>query len=305
MSGTESATGRTAVFERYRGLLFGVSYDMLGSVADAEDCVQEAWIRWAGDDRSDVRDPRGYLIRTVTNVTLNRLRAARARRESYVGPWLPEPLVTGPDVAEEVERAESVSMAMLVVLETLNPVERAVFVLREVFGLPHAEIAEALDRSEASVRQLAHRAREHVHARRPRFTADSGVRRRLTERFLAACVEGDVAGLKDLLADDVVVLTDGGGKVRSALNPLYGPDKSARFLVGVARGYRKARLDFVDVNGAPGIVLYRDGGDPTTVGLLEADGDRITRIYLVRNPDKLRRLGRAAPGSGPVGSAGS
>ncbi|MDA8369591.1 MAG: RNA polymerase sigma-70 factor [Nocardiopsaceae bacterium] len=306
MSGADTVGARREsddeLFERYRRLLFAVSYDMLGSVADAEDCVQEAWIRWARDDRADIADPKSYLVRVVTNVTLNRLRAVRTQRESYIGPWLPEPLATTPDVAEEVEQHDTVSFALLVVLETLTPVERAVFVLRDVFGLPHAEIADAVGRSEAAVRQSAHRAREHVRAGRPRFTADRDARHRLTEGFLAACLNGDVDRLKEMLADDVIVLTDGGGRAKAARNPLYGAAKSARFFAAVGRGYADARLEWVDINGAPGFALVDADGSTRTAGLLETDGDRITRVFTMHNPDKLYRLGASGrPATGTRG----
>lgn len=177
-------------FLQHRRLLFGTAYRMLGSVADAEDILQDAWLKWADVDQAAVQNPRAYLVRTVTNLALNRLTSARARREAYVGPWLPEPLLTTPDVAEHAELAESVSLAMLVVLETLSPLERAVFVLREVFGYSNSEIAEALGKSEAAIRQTAHRAKAHVEARRPRFETDTAQRREVTERFLAACMTG-------------------------------------------------------------------------------------------------------------------
>jgi RNA polymerase sigma-70 factor, ECF subfamily len=266
-------------------MLFGVAYRMLGSVADAEDIVQEAWLRWASID-SDVDDPRAYLARTVTNLALNHLGSAAVRREHYVGPWLPEPLVTAPDAAHDVERAESVSLAMLVVMETLSPLERAVFVLKDVFGFPYAEIATALDRSEAAVRQVGHRARSHVQARRPRYgTADEA--RQVTERFLAACMGGDLNQMMQLLAPEVTAWTDGGGKVRAALRPLYGPDHVARWLLGVM-GRVEGEIDvrFVDVNGQPGIVVLLDGR-PDVVGALDVADGRITALRLVRNPDKL------------------
>src|SRR6266545_5853861 len=188
--GTDRAMMGTVidVFEEHRDLLFAVAYRMLGTAADAEDVVQDTWLRWSAADRSDVTEPKAYLVRIATNLALDRLRSARAKRESYVGPWLPEPLLTSPDAAEDAEMAESVSMAMLVVLETLSPLERAVFVLREVFGFSYGEIAEALDRSESSVRQLGHRAREHVQARRPRFETDNEMRREATERFIDAAL---------------------------------------------------------------------------------------------------------------------
>ncbi len=279
---------RTAVFEEQRRTLFGIAYRMLGSVADAEDIVQEAWLRWQGTD-ADVESPRAYLARTVTNLALNHLGSATARREQYVGPWLPEPLVTEPDAARDVEQAESVSLAMLVVMETLSPLERAVFVLKEVFGFPYAEIARVLDRSEASVRQVGHRARSHVQARRPRYAPADEVRG-VTEQFLAACLGGDLNHMLELLAPDVTAWTDGGGKVQAALRPLHGADKVARWLLGVlSRQPEEVGARFVDVNGQPGIVLTL-AGRPDTVGVLDVHNGRITALRLVRNPDKLQGL---------------
>lgn len=302
-------TGRTAdaghegarEFERYRRLLFSVAYDMLGSVADAEDCVQETWIRWARRDRSDVIEPRAYLVRITANTALNRMRTVRNRREAYVGPWLPEPLVRAPDAAEEVERAEEVSYALMVVLESLTPLERAVFVLREVFGFPHAEIAASLGRSEASVRQTSHRAREHVQARRPRFTPDPRGLHRLTERFLAAAAGGDVDGLKELLADDVVLVTDGGGRRRAALKPVHGADRVARFVIGTTPADGSHTVRDVLVNGDRGVLLLEADGTPSAVGTIEVREGRVTRVHIVRNPDKLpmRAPDRAEAGRGP------
>src|SRR5579863_8921999 len=247
-------------FEAHRDLMFAVAYRMLGSIADAEDAVQDAWLRWSAAPRTDVADPRAYLARVVTTTALNRLRSLRSRREAYIGPWLPEPLLTetGPDAAERAELAESVSVAMLVVLESLTPDERAVFVLREVFGFDHAEIAAALGRSAPAVRQLAHRAREHVQARRPRFDVDWNQQREVTERFLAAAAGGDIEGLMSVLAPDVTVLTDGGGKAKAALRPITGAGKVARFMAGIAtRPYMgiavsAMRVDMAEINGAPG-----------------------------------------------------
>ena len=281
----------TEVFEEHRGTLFGIAYRMLGSVADAEDVVQEAWLRWDGA-RADVDNPRAYLARTVTNLALNHLSSAAVRREEYVGPWLPEPLVTEPDAAEDVERAESVSLAMLVVMETLSPLERAVFVLKEVFGFPYAEIARLLDRSETSVRQLGHRARSHVQARRPRYAAPDEVRD-VTERFLAACLGGDLNQMLELLAPDVTAWTDGGGKVQAALRPLHGADKVSRWLLGVMARQVEAEAEtggvdarLADVNGQPGAVVLI-GGEPDAVAAVDVADGRITAIRLVRNPDKL------------------
>jgi RNA polymerase sigma-70 factor (TIGR02957 family) len=291
------------VFEANRELLFAVAYRMLGTVADAEDTVQDAWLRWSAAPRSDIAEPRAYLARTVTHIALNRLRSARARREAYVGPWLPEPLLTtGQDAAERAELAESVSLAMLVVLESLTPEERAVFVLHEVFGFPHAEIAAAIGRSDASVRQLMHRAREHVQARRPRFDVDAGQQREVTERFLAAAGGGDIDELMLVLAPDVILVSDGGGKAKAPLRPVMGAAKVARFLsaisaqpyMGIDRSEMAAGV--AEINGGPGILVTARGRPITAVTTVIAGG-RITAIQLVANPDKLRglRAGRTLP----------
>ena len=217
-------------FVTHRSLLFTVAYEMLGSAADAEDVVQETWLRWADVDRAEVRDPRAYLVRIVTRQALNRLRTLARRREEYVGEWLPEPLLTSPDVAEDVEFAESVSIAMLTVLETLAPAERAVFVLREVFDLPYADIAAAVDKTPAAVRQIAHRAREHVAARRPRIQVDRAEQQQVVDRFLAALRTGDLQVLLDVLAPDVVLVADGGGEVAAVRRPVVGRDRVATLL---------------------------------------------------------------------------
>ncbi|MDL4819786.1 RNA polymerase sigma-70 factor [Actinomadura opuntiae] len=284
------------VFEEHRNLLFAVAYRMLGSAADAEDAVQDAWLRWSAADRSDVQDPKAYLVRITTNVALDRLRSARAQRETYVGPWLPEPMLTSPDVAEGAELSESVSMAMLVVLETLSPLERAVFVLKEVFGYPYAEIARALDRTEASVRQLGTRARKHVEARRPRFEAGAAERRAATERFLDAVVGGDVNRLMESLAPDVTMWTDGGGKVRAPKKLVHGFELVGRFLSGIRdRPYEGVgpdewRMRRVEINGAPALVV--DGPDRpiSTITVSVGDDGRVAEIHLVANPDKLRAI---------------
>jgi RNA polymerase sigma-70 factor (TIGR02957 family) len=285
------------VFEAHRDLMFAVAYRMLGTITDAEDAVQDAWLRWSAAHRGHVANQRAYLARLVVNTALNRLRAARARREAYVGPWLPEPLLTetGPDPAERAELAESVSMAMLVVLESLTPDERAVFVLREVFGFSHAEIGAALGRPDAAVRQLAHRAREHVQARRPRFDVDWNQQREVTERFLAAAAGGDIEGLVSVLADDVTLLTDGGGKAKAALRPITGSAKVARFMAGIAtRPYMGTAVsamsvDMAEINGAPG-TLISAGGHPVAVITMAVAGGRITAIQLLANPDKLSAI---------------
>jgi RNA polymerase sigma-70 factor (TIGR02957 family) len=291
------------VFEANRELLFAVAYRMLGTVADAEDTVQDAWLRWSAAPRCDIAEPRAYLARTVTNIALNRLRSARARREAYVGSWLPEPLLTsGPDAADRAELAESVSLAMLVVLESLTPEERAVFVLHEVFGFPHAEIAAAIGRSDASVRQLMHRAREHVQARRPRFDVDAGQQREVTQRFLAAAAGGDIDQLMTVLAPDVTLIPDGGGKAQAPRRPITGAAKVARFLAAIsARPYMgidpsDMTLELAEINGALG-ALITAGGKPITAVTTVVAGGQITAIHLVANPDKLRGItaGRTLP----------
>jgi RNA polymerase sigma-70 factor (TIGR02957 family) len=279
----------TDPFVAHRSLLFTVAYEMLGSAADAEDVVQESWLRWADVDQSAVRDPRAYLVRVVTRQALNRLRTLARRREDYVGEWLPEPLLTTPDVAEDVELAESVSMAMLTVLETLNPTERAVFVLREVFDLSYDEIATAVDKTPAAVRQVAHRARQHVAARRPRMKVDRSEQQRVIERFLAALVSGDVQGLMDVLAPDVVVVADGGGLVAAARRPIVGADKVVAFLAKFSTIAPAALVDTLWVNGALGARVVLDG-ELNTVMSFVVDGGRVSRVYAVRNPHKLGRL---------------
>lgn len=270
-------------------MLFGIAYRMLGSVADAEDLVQDTWLR-CSQVSTAVDNPAGYLTRTVTNLALNRLTSAAATREQYVGPWLPEPLVTQPDAAEEVELAESVSLAMLVVLDTLSPLERAVFILKEVFGFSFREIAAMLERGEASVRQVGHRARAHVQARRPRYDTPAEVRRQVTDEFLAACVGGDINRMMELLAPDVTAWSDGGGKVKAAVRPQRGADKVARFLAAVVtQPMEDPRVHAVDVNGSPGLLLTV-AGRPDTVACVEVADGRITEIRIIRNPDKLRHL---------------
>jgi RNA polymerase sigma-70 factor (TIGR02957 family) len=292
------------VFEANRNLLFAVAYRMLGTITDAEDAVQDAWLRWSAVPRSELADPRGYLARIVANTALNRLRAVRARREAYIGPWLPEPLLTEtrPDAAERAELAESVSVAMLVVLETLTPEERAVFVLREVFGFAHTEIGAALGRSDAAVRQLAHRAREHVQARRPRFDVDRDQQREVTKRFLAAAAGGDIEDLITVLAPDVRLLTDGGGKAPAALRPIAGAGKVARFAAATfSRAYMGIEIsdmsiEAAEINGGPGTLVTARGRAIAVLTLAVAD-DRVTAIHLLLNPDKLSTIstGRTLP----------
>lgn len=277
-------------FVRHRSLLFTVAYELLGSAADAEDVVQETWLRWADVDHAQVRDARAYLVRIITRQSLNRLRTLARRREDYVGEWLPEPLLTSPDVAEDVELAESVSMAMLTVLETLGPTERAVFVLREVFDVPFDEIAEAVGKSPAAVRQVAHRARDHVAARRPRVQVDRTEQERVVERFLTSVLTGDLQGLLDVLAPDVVAVADGGGLARAARRPIVGAERVAAYLVG---GLRTTPGEItatpVWINGAPGLRIALDGELATAVAVTVVDG-RITHLFAVANPSKLERV---------------
>ncbi|MGW0995050.1 RNA polymerase sigma-70 factor [Streptomyces sp. NPDC002523] len=275
-------------FVVHRSLLFTVAYEMLGSAADADDVLQESWLRWAGVDHAQVRDPRAYLVRIVTRQSLNRLRTLSRSREQYVGEWLPEPLLTSPDVAEDVELAESVSIAMLTVLETLGPTERAVFVLREVFELSYGEIAEAVGKSAATVRQIARRARDHVAARRPRVRVSRSEQQAVVERFLAALRTGRLGELMEVMAPDVVMITDGGGVVAAAPAPIHGAELIAPVLARVNRVVDALGTTAVWLNGEPAGRLDFDG-EPSTVSLVVEDG-RITRIYVVRNPRKLTRL---------------
>ncbi|MEV0396349.1 RNA polymerase sigma-70 factor [Polymorphospora rubra] len=284
------------VFHQHRNLLFAVAYRVLGTATDAEDAVQDAWIRWSAASRAHVADPKAYLTRIVSNLALERLRSARHRRETYVGPWLPEPILTGGDTAGAGPDAESVSMAMLVVLETLSPLERAVFVLKEVFGFRHAEIAEAVERSETAVRQVAHRAREHVRARRPRFAVDRPRQRAATERFLSASTGGDINALMELLSPDVTLWTDGGGRVRQAMRPVVGAGTVAAWFAAIGTvtyaGVAPADMTvaLVGINGGPGLVFSGPGRVVATVTFdFDADG-RITAIHNVANPDKLRAV---------------
>jgi RNA polymerase sigma-70 factor (TIGR02957 family) len=278
-------------FVTHRGLLFTVAYEMLGSAVDAEDVLQEAWLRWSDVDQAEVRDPRAYLVRIVTRQALNRLRSLSRLREDYVGEWLPEPLLTSPDAAEDVELAENVSIAMLTVLETLGPVQRAVFVLHEVFETPYDEIADIVGKTPAAVRQIAHRARQHVAARRPRMQVDRAQQEATLERFMVAISSGDLEGLLEVLAPDVVLIADGGGLVAAARKPMTGIERVAAFL---ARTVELPDLVATTawLNGMPGIRFDLDG-EATAVSLV-VEGGRISRIYAMRNPQKLGWLGKVA-----------
>jgi RNA polymerase sigma-70 factor (ECF subfamily) len=288
------------IFDEHRDLLISIAYRVLGSVTDAEDTVQEAWLRWSKVDPAEISNPRAFLVRVTTRLAIDRLRRAKARRESYVGPWLPEPILTGRDVAEDVALAESVSMAMLVVLETLSPLERAVFVLREAFGMPYAEIGEIIGRKEEAVRQLARRARDHVQERRTRFEADQTEQHRVTEHFLEAASSGDLEALMVVLAPGVTLVADGGGRALAPRRPVRGAEKVARFLLAVATEEKSARfLESIGaepvadlrvypapVNGGPGVVITSQGR-PVSALLLDVADGAVQTIHLVANPEKL------------------
>jgi len=293
-------TAGAAAFAEHRALLFTVAYEITGSVADAEDVVQESYLRWAAlpdQERAAVRTPRAYLARIATRQALNRVRSRSRLREDYVGPWLPEPLVTAPDIADDVLLAESVSMAMMLVVQSLTPEERAVFLLHEVFGFAHNETAAAIGKSPAAVRQIAHRARSHVQARRPRASGNTADNTadvpEVAQRFLVAASTGDLQGLMDVLAPDVVLLSDGGGKVQAAMRPVVTADHVARLLIGLrakmmaGKNPRVARTELAVVNGRPGALVYYDDV-LDTVATVEIEGDRIAAVYLVRNPDKVQ-----------------
>ncbi|MFF2700861.1 RNA polymerase sigma-70 factor [Streptomyces cyaneofuscatus] len=290
-----TADPATDVFEEHRPVLTGVAYRMLGRVADAEDIVQEAWLRWSSAAQEDVREPRAFLVRITTRLAIDRLRHLKSRREAYVGPWLPEPVVTDfgaavPDAAERAVLADSVSLAVLVVLESLSPLERAVFVLREAFGFPYAEIATALDRTEAAVRQLAGRARCHVDERKPRYDVDPGERRDLTERFLAAASGGSIEQLMALLAPDVRLVSDAGGKAKAARRVIETADKVGRFLAAVGQEVGPDwDMRVAEFNGGPAVACFV-GGKPDTFFQVEVRDGAIQCIYIVRNPDKLAAL---------------
>ncbi|MDT0445734.1 RNA polymerase sigma-70 factor [Streptomyces johnsoniae] len=286
--GTDPAT---EAFVAHRNLLFTVAYELLGSAADAEDVLQETWLRWAGVDLGTVRDQRAYLVRITSRQSLTRLRTLGRRKESYVGPWLPEPLLTTPDVAEDVELADSVSMAMLLVLETLAPTERAVFVLRDVFDLAYDEIAEAVDKTPAAVRQIAHRARAHVAARRPRGTVSPAQSRNALAAFQRAVETGDLQSLLDILAPDVVLLGDGGGVKQAVLRPIVGADKVARLLAAGLGRITAESLRPAQVNAYPALII-RLGGELDTVVAVRVDDGLITGLYAVRNPEKLSHMQR-------------
>jgi len=290
-----AADRATETFVAHRNLLFTVAYEMLGSAADAEDVLQETWLRWVKVDQEQVRDERAYLVRITTRQSLNRLRTMKRRKEAYVGPWLPEPLLTTPDVAEDVELAESVSMALMLVLETLTPTERAVFVLREVFDVSYDEIAAAVDKTPPAVRQIAHRARQHVDARRPRAAVSQRQTKAALQSFQRAIETRDLQGLLDVLAPDVVLIGDGGGLKQAGLRPVVGADKAIRYILGgIGKTPATLTSEPTVVNGNPGLVLRLDG-ELDGVMAIRVDDGRITGVYYVRNPEKLSRVESETP----------
>jgi RNA polymerase sigma-70 factor (ECF subfamily) len=286
-----TAAEAAAVFEKLRPRLVGVAYALLGTLPESEDAVQDAWIRLQRSDLDDIDDLTGWLVTTTSRLALDVLRSARRRREAYIGPWLPEPVETAPDPADTVGLADSLSWAMLVVLETLTPAERAAFVLHDVFGLTFDEVADALGRTPAACRKLASRAREHVHRRRPRFDVDPEEHRHIVEAFAAAVASGDIAALTGLLDPDAVLTSDGGGRVRAARKPVHGADRVARFLIGVTARHTDYEHRVTSVNGAPALLtLY--SGRPGGVTLLGIEDGRIAAVDMVRNPEKLHGLNR-------------
>ncbi|MFS8479913.1 MAG: RNA polymerase sigma-70 factor [Micromonosporaceae bacterium] len=290
-----AADSATETFVAHRNLLFTVAYEMLGSATDAEDVLQETWLRWVKVDLAQVRDRRAYLVRITTRQSLNRLRATKRRKEAYVGPWLPEPLLTAPDVAEDVELAESVSMALMLVLETLSPTERAVFVLREAFDVSYDEIAAAVGKSPAAVRQIAHRARQHVQARRPRQMVSPEETRAALESFQRAVETRDLRGLLDVLAPEVVLISDGGGVKQAPLRPITGADKVARiFFGGLGKVEGTVTAEPTVVNGEPALLVRLDG-EIDGVMAIRVEDARIIGLYYVRNPEKLTRVGSETP----------
>ncbi|WP_055402643.1 MULTISPECIES: RNA polymerase sigma-70 factor [unclassified Mycobacterium] len=297
MTHAQDGSEHAARFTMLRPLLFTIAYEMLGSATEADDVLQDSYLRWAAVDLSTVRDTKSYLAQLVTRQALNALRADARRREEYVGPWLPEPLLLDEqDPSADVVLAESISMAMLVLLETLSPDERAVFVLREVFGFDYAEIAEAVGRPAPTVRQVAHRAREHVRARRKRFDATDPQRNaQITAQFLQTAASGDVQTLMTLLAPEATWTADSGGKVSAARRPVVGAERVARAIVGLIRkatAIEGFRVDMVTCNSAPAVLLYL-GDQLEGVITLEIANDKITNFYVTRNPDKLTALATA------------
>ena len=295
----ESGSGpddRLGAFREHRPLLFSIAYRMLGSATDAEDVLQDAYIRWQRADGTEVRSPKDYLSATVTRLAIDHLRSARVRREVYVGPWLPEPLV-GVDARDPLAAAtlaESLSTAFLVLLERLTPTQRAAFLLREVFAFDYPAVARTLDTSEANARQLVQRAKRHIAEGRPRFASDAGRAEELTRRFLAACSTGDMDGLVAMLADDAVAWADGGGRFHAARRPVLGADRIARFVASIVRKWQESgEVRLSPVNGGPGL-LFHAGGRLRAVMTVATAGEHVAGVYIVVNPEK---LGAERPGA--------
>ncbi|MFF5343439.1 RNA polymerase sigma-70 factor [Streptomyces althioticus] len=291
----DATDAATEAFLAHRNLLFTVAYEVLGSAADAEDVLQETWLQWVKVDQGQVRDQRAFLVRITTRQALNRLRTIKRQREAYVGSWLPEPLLTTPDVAQDIELAESVSMALMLVLETLSPTERAVFVLREAFDIGYDDIAEAVDKSPSAVRQIAHRARRHVEARRPRRVVSSNEGRAVLESFHRAVETGDSQALLEVLAPEVVLMSDGGGIKHAALRPVMGAERVSRmFAGGIGKVEGTLTAEPTVVNGNPALLVRLDGEIDGVMAISVQDA-RITGLYYVRNPEKLSHLRSATP----------
>ncbi|MEO8027682.1 MAG: RNA polymerase sigma-70 factor [Bryobacteraceae bacterium] len=282
-------TAAQDAFEEHRKLLFGIAYRMLGTVADTEDLVQEAWVRWQGADHAAIRSPRAFLTTIVTRLAINQLDSARHRREEYIGPWLPEPLLVAPDADQNAQLAESLSQAFLRLLEHLSPIERAVLLLREVFDYEYDEVARMVDKTEANCRQILKRAKQGLAAPKSRKSPAPETQRHLASEFGRAVRDGDLATLMGLLSPEVILYSDGGGQIAAALNPIYGPDKVARFLVGVARKSSADSIEYTSVNGGLGALILDHEVVDSTLSF-EFDGDHIVGLYFVRNPDKLRHL---------------
>lgn len=280
-------------FDEYRGLLFSIAYRMLSSATDVEDMVQEAFVRWLQTGDEEVQSPKAYLSTIVVRLCINQAESARARREVYVGSWLPEPILTSqrPEMVETAMLGETLSFAFLVLLEQLGPLERAVFLLREVFEYDYPEIAEMVGKSEANCRQILRPAHHHLDQHRPRFAASREQQAHMTEQFLRASTSGEMQGLLNLLTDDIVFIGDGGGKVPVALKPIHGPDKVARGTTGGLRFFSEMQTHMEEVNGRPAIIGYLDG-HPCGVLMCEIEGERIRQIYAVVNPEKLHWLGK-------------
>jgi RNA polymerase sigma-70 factor, ECF subfamily len=279
-------------FEEYRPALDRLAYRMLGSLSDADDVLQEAYLRWSRADRESVQSPRAYLLSIVTRLCIDARQSVEARKMTYIGPWLPEPVVepAGSERGDDLETAESVSMALLLILESLTPVERAAYLLRRIFDYDYDVIAQVLERSEPSCRQIVSRAERRIHDQRPRFDADPAQAQRLTGAFLQACSTGDLNGLVQILASDAVLYSDGGGKARAALAPIRGADKIARFFLGINKKLPPgAELRWVRVNGQPGVITTVDGQLDVVLTFDVVDG-RIANCFVVRNPDKLARV---------------